>query len=118
MDHSHLIGRPFSVRGADPALFGAPLAGVVHAIDASAQLLLLKLVPPIQLGSEACRFAVAKPRLQRDTLDTLSAKAIVGCGITCIPDSRYDQANPFNLSWWRGGGAMIADLVVTPEDDK
>jgi hypothetical protein len=117
MEHRHLVGRRFRLRGFDPDLLGTPLSGEIHAIDLSAQLLLLRFTPPVQIGNEACRFAVAQPRLQRDTLNALSSNAVIGCGITCVPDRCYDPHDPFNLSWWRGGEVMIADLVLTSHGD-
>lgn len=111
MGINHLVGRQVYVRSAD--LVGAPITAVIQATDLVAQALLLKFMPPTQIGEQTYPFAVAQPRLERDDLGTLLRTGNLGCGVTCVPQDRYDPTKPFDLSWWRGGGATIADLVLS-----
>ena len=53
---------------------------------------------------------VASVRLARDDLDTLANAGVLGCSVTWVPDVRFNESDPFNLSWWRGGAAAITDL--------
>jgi len=110
MDASQLIGQQVQVRAAE--LFGATVAAVIRAVDTDALSLLLELELPAQIGSRTYRFAIARPRLERDDLGTLLGSGSLGCSIVCVPHDRYDRARPFDLSWWRGGGAAIGDLVL------
>jgi hypothetical protein len=110
MDIDQLVGSQIQVRAAD--LFELPLAAAVRAVDPGSNSVLLEFSVPVQMDTHTYRFAVARPRLQRDNLIVLFGKAPLGCALTLVPDDRYDSANPFDLSWWRGGGAAIADLVL------
>jgi hypothetical protein len=110
MDLKQLVGRTIHVRGAD--LFGAPVAAAIRAIDPDSNSLLLEFVAPAQIGAQTYPFAVARPRLQLDDLGVLLCRGTLGCAITCVPHDRYDAAKPFDLNWWRGEGATIADVVL------
>lgn len=110
MKVNQLIGRQVHVRAA--GLSEVTIAAVIRAVDPERMSLLLELVPPAQIGSVTCPFAVARPRLERDGVETLLDSGILGCGIVCIPPDRHDPARPFDLSWWRGGSAAIGDLVL------
>jgi hypothetical protein len=112
MDINQLVGRHVQIVGADPDLFGSRVEALVLAIDAPSQSLLVEFKAPAQIGEKAYQFAVASPRLQRDNLGVLLGSGTLGCGITCIPHDRYNAARPFDLSWWRGGAAGIADVVL------
>lgn len=111
MSANQLLGRPVRVRADD--LFSAAAApAVIRAIDSDSSSMILEFIPPVRVGEVAYAFAVARARLERDDLETLLKKGVLGCGVTCVPPHRYDPAKPFDLSWWRGGGAAIADVVL------
>ncbi len=69
-------------------------------------------ISPLEISEQTYSLTVARLRLERDDLDTPLTNGSVGCGITCIPNDRYDPAKPFDLSWWHGGAAAIADVVL------
>jgi hypothetical protein len=110
MDENQLIGRQVRIRAAEPS--GVTVAAAIRAVDPESSSLLLEFVLPARIGSLACPYAVARPRLERDDLGTLLDSGVLGCGIVCVPPDRYDPERPFDLSWWRGGGAVIGDLVL------
>lgn len=85
---------------------------MVRKIDVDASSILLEFIHPIYVGGIACMFAIAHTRLERDNLETLLEKGTLGCGITCVPPERYNPERPFDLAWWRGGGAAIAELIL------
>ena len=87
---------------------GDHLARVV-ASDAQANIVLLRLESPLRVGDETYAHVVAKPRLGRDHIAALSERA-VSSSVTWIPVSRFRESDPFDLSWWRGGAAAIADV--------
>ena len=111
MSANKLLGRQVRVR-ADALFAGAAVPAVIRTIDLDASSMLLEFVPPARTGEVTYAFAVARARLERDDLETLLSEGVLGCGVTCIPHDRYDRANPFDLGWWRGGGAAIADVVL------
>jgi hypothetical protein len=114
MDAYQLVGRQVYVCSAE--FFGASAAAVIRATDPDSKSLLLEFLLPVVIGTQVYDFAVAHPRLQRDNLAVLLRKGVLGCAITCVPSERYDPASPFELGWWRGGGAVIADLVLCMGD--
>lgn len=111
MSANQLLGRQVRVR-ADDLFAGAAAPAVIRAIDSDASSMLLEFVPPVRVGEMAYVFAVARARLERDDLETLLRKGVLGSGVTLIPADRYDPTKPFDLTWWRGGGAAIADVVL------
>lgn len=114
MDVYQLVGRQVCVCSAE--LFGASAAAVIRATDPDSKSLLLEFLPPVVIGAQVYDFAIAHPRLQRDDLVVLLRMGVLGCAITCVPSERHDPACPFDLGWWRGGGAVIADLVLCMGD--
>jgi len=111
MKANQLIGR--SVRVLADDLFGTSVNAVIRLIDQGSKSMLLEFELPVKLGEQTYSLAVARLRLERDDLDTLLTNGSVGCGVTCVSNDRYDPAKPFDLSWWRGGGAAIADVVLS-----
>lgn len=111
MSVNQLLGRQVRVQ-ADGLFSVAAARAVIRAIDWDSSSLLLEFVPPVRVGAVICEFAVAHARLECDDLKILLRKGVLGCGVTCIPPDYYDPAKPFDLSWWRGGGAAIADIVL------
>lgn len=82
----------------------------ISMIDKENGLMLLELDEPKVSETVMYRRAVASPRLSEEDICGLGMSGILGCSITWIPEDKYDPDNPMDLSWWRGGGAAIADL--------
>lgn len=110
MDINQLVDRRVKVRSAQ--LFSNAVTVAIRDVDPDTSSLLLEFLLPAQVGQETYRFAVARPRLEGDDLEMLLKSGVLGCGITCIPQDHFDVAQPFNLSWWRGGGAAIGDVLL------
>jgi hypothetical protein len=107
MNINQLVGRHVEVRATD--LFGTTVAAVIRAVDADDSMMLLEFVSSVHIDTNTYQYAVARPRLEIDTLEVFLSSGIIGCGLTY---DRYNSSKPFDLSWWRGGGATIADLVL------
>lgn len=105
-----LTGRSVMIRAND--FVDAPTHGCIQFIDVTTNAVAIELVTPLEAGGVRYEWAVASPRLARDNLDTLVHTGVLGCGVTWVPDSRFNPSVPFNLNWWRGGAAAIADLVL------
>jgi hypothetical protein len=106
-----LIGRNVIVRAND--FVDAPLRACVRFLDPATNSLLLEFVFPHKSSGVAYSHAVASSRLQRDSLDTLTSRGVLASAVTWIPDFRFNPDSPFDLNWWRGGGAAITDIVLT-----
>lgn len=112
MNYSKLVGRKVLIRAEE--MLSAPCRGVIGAIDSDGGILLY-LDPTVQLGADECQHALARVRSVQDSYLSLLSSGILSCNVTFVPVLKFDQTNPFNLSWWRGGGALIADVVLTGE---
>jgi len=105
-----LTGRSVTIRAND--FVAAPTHGCIRFIDDTTNSVAIELGTTLEVGGVQYEWAVASPRLARDNLDSLINAGVLGCGITWVPNSRFKPSVPFDLSWWRGGGAAIADLVL------
>lgn len=110
MNNHPLIGRVIRIVGAD--LFEPNQTAVIKAVEGGTGQLLLQLTPPLLAGQTLYAHAIAKPRLAGHGPENLLREGVLGCAITCVANDKFDAGNPFDLSWWRGGGAAIGDLVL------
>jgi hypothetical protein len=81
-------------------------------VDADTSSSLIEFDAPVEAGGMRYTHAVASPRLERDDINSLKKSNVLGSAITWIPDNRFNPKEPFNLGWWRGGAAAIADIVL------
>ena len=110
-----LIGRHAGIQGDE--LIPGPIFATIQAVDSVGYSLLLRFDWPIQYLASSYEFAVPSPRLERDDLSILAEGGVLGCGLICVPIDRFDSNNPFDVTWWRGGGAMITGIeIVGPID--
>lgn len=105
-----LVGRRVKVHA--NAFVDVPLQAWIRSVHPETNSLLLEFDSDCESSGRRFRHAVASSRLQRDSLDSLFDSGMLGSAITWIPDSEFDPASPFNLSWWRGGAAAIADVIL------
>ncbi len=125
MATKELKGRTLSITVSDPWEFvtehgSGPLEATVieEALNAEApegNALLLKLLAPINHAATICEYFVAAERSSGDRFSDLLRGRAVNCGLTRISRERAQSANPFDLSWWRGGLALLASLRTTSE---
>ena len=84
------------------------LAGTV--VHRRAEAWLVELAQPFtHLGVEY-RFLVVSARHADNTLADSASKTIA-CNIVRTTPDRASKADPCDLSWWRGGGAMIGSIA-------
>lgn len=72
--------------------------------------ILLQVEPPLAYRGTTCEYFVATPRLITSSLPSLTNGYQVECNLTRIPEGQAISANPFDLSWWRGGVGLIGTL--------
>ena len=85
----------------------------IKNIQENEEKILLQLVEPLLIDKRLFSYAIARPRSINDDLSTLINSGTLSSSITWIPQEQFNQDTPFDLSWWRGGAAAIADLVLT-----
>jgi hypothetical protein len=105
-----LIGRRVIVRAND--FVDRPLDVLIRAVEPEGESVLLEFSPPYEVNGVFYRHAVGRTRLVGEHIDSLSRNGLIGSAITWVPDARFDSRSPFDTSWWRGGAAAIADMVL------
>ena len=74
--------------------------------------MLVRLDKPFMLSGDKYHYFVATARHENSSLEDLERNLTITCNLIRIPSDRAEGSNPFDLSWWRGGGAAIADLSL------
>lgn len=108
-----LVRRRVYVRANE--LIDVDLQGSISDVLPDTKMLLIRFDFPPEIGGARYQHAVAGIRLKKDELAFLMQYGALGCAITWVPDHQYNPASPFDLSWWRGGAATIADIVLLPQ---
>jgi hypothetical protein len=62
-------------------------------------------------------YLVASIRHENKSLMEINSGQQVLCALTPVPTANFDPAKPCDLSWWRGGGAAIGDIVLASTRD-
>lgn len=81
-------------------------------IDDDDKRMLMKLESPLIIGEVQYNYVVAKTRLVGDQISELCSTRMIGAGLIWVSDERFDPANPFDTSWWRGGAADITSVKL------
>lgn len=114
-------GHRISIVVSDPWDFGTvhgtgPFVGVVLAEKGFEEDIsrnaLIKLDAPLEYKGVLCEYFVADARSQGDSLGSISGRKTVPCALTQVPEEHIQSHDPFDLSWWRGGIALLADISV------
>ena len=97
-----------------------PLSAVILAADNdnAPKKLILRLESPFKHQDVLCEYFVAMPRHEGDELKDLLLRKSVFCGLTRIPEDRLQSPTPFDLSWWRGGPALIGEVLLYDSSTK
>ena len=85
------------------------VATVVHR---STEAWLVELAQPFTHSGVEYRFLVVSARHADNTLAD-SASRRVPCNIVRTTPDRASEADPCDLSWWRGGGSMIGSIAAS-----
>lgn len=94
------------------ALKWAPLRGELLQtnIDDRGGRGLVRLDQAIEYRGTSCRFVVAAPRHEGDTIATAVSGGKVFCSFTGISDAHAKSDDALSTEHWRGGLAFIGDL--------
>jgi hypothetical protein len=117
-----LVGRRLEVVVSDPWEFGTQhgdhprLAVVVRAgvtangYGGEADALLLRWLEPVVFQGVKCEFFVATARHEAHGLDELERGRNLPVSIIRISSAQAASDAPLDLSWWRGGVALLGDV--------
>jgi hypothetical protein len=72
-------------------------------------MLLCLLTPQVYKGME-CQYFVASPRHVECHIEDVVRGKELACGLVHIPEAHATSSDPFDLSWWRGGVALICTV--------
>jgi hypothetical protein len=115
-----IIGMKVEIAVSDPWEFETETGtGTLYAkilqvgMENSAPAILLQVENPVKYKNMVCEYFVASPRHTGTDLSTLLNDSEVFCALTLIPSDRIKSENPFDLSWWRGGVALIATVKIS-----
>lgn len=104
-----LVSDPFDL-GVRPIDATVVTSGV--SMDAPGVLsVLLKLKDPIQFHGASWGYVVARPINASRDLSEVATDSSVDSTITGVPNDRATSAEPLDLSWWRGGLAMLGSVL-------
>lgn len=76
---------------------------------------LIKLATPFSYKNTDCEYFVISPRLKGSSFTHLKPSEALFVGMTRIPSSQVIANDPFDLSHWRGGVALIGELELVAD---
>lgn len=90
-------------------------AGTITAVGRDSQVpgkeaILIRLKPTLTDNGKLCEYFIASPRLESGDLKALASGGEVFCSLTMISADRATSLDPFDLSCWRGGIALIGAI--------
>ena len=86
------------------------IRGTVEVADATG--LLLRADNAVSIGETQFQLLVCRVRHEGASMSDATTSAGVACNGTGIPGNREDAARKLDVSWWRGGGAVIGSLRI------
>ena len=96
---------------ADNELIKGGIEGTIIGVGESS--VSLKLSKPVQLpNGQESNHLVASVRHENKSLNDILSGEPVLCALTLVPFGQFDHLSPCDVSWWRGGGAVIGDVCA------
>ena len=121
---SHLEGKTVVLELSDPWDLGESLEWKVlqatvikqgiqpeSGFGSESESIIIRLKEPFTFKGLNYEYLQGSPRHEGDSFRVLRRKkSSVFCSFTRIPPEQVASAAPFDLSWWRGGGGVIATI--------
>lgn len=112
-----LIGKSVTLTISEPWDFGTvhgngPFAAAIVDVTPNHDSrgprgLLVRLAKPLWYQGNVCEYMIATPRASGDDLGKLARNEGVSCGFVSISPRGAKSTTPFDLTWWRGWGALL-----------
>ena len=112
-----LLNTKVSMRISDPWELGEALkweAFDAEIVAVSDDNVLIRLLEPFVYKETTCEYFVASPRHEGDHVDKFRNGKSLFCGLTHITSEQAKSDDPFDLTKWRGGIAIIGNLDPAP----
>lgn len=90
---------------------GVPARGRILHASADRNTVTIALDQPLVIEQNEYPWAVASPRRGGMYVTELADGKSLGCSVTWVDRDRFRENDPFNLGWWRGGAAAVADIT-------
>src|SRR5690606_1106521 len=84
--------------------------GSIKKLSHSAML--LHSATHLQFGENSYTYVIFTPRHHGQDFSSLSSRQEVPCNGVGIPTKRMAEARNLDISWWRGGDAIIGSLSL------
>jgi hypothetical protein len=75
---------------------------------------LVRFKRPLRYRGQMYYYAVASPRHEGRFIHEIEAGKSLDCALTGISDEQAHSSSPMDMSKWRGGLAVIADIKPVP----
>ena len=115
-----LIGIKVSIVISDPWDFiteqgEGPITGKIIKVGANSwkpgqDAILIHIDTPLKFKGVCCEYFIATPRHELESIAALKDGNAIVCNFARIPSDKANSNNPFDLSWWRGGIALVGTL--------
>ena len=117
---SELVGRTVTLTVSDPWELVDEIGVGPHpcrilrvgsdAENPARKSLLVEIVRAVSRRGVPFQYLIASTRSAGQDWVSLEKEKGVDCGFIRIPPERAESADPFDLSWWRGGDAFLGNL--------
>ena len=110
------VGLNVRICVSDPfELMARPLEATVVASGVAAdapevRTVLLRLRTPIDFRAMQWEYLVARPMGSSKDFEDIAANSSVDSALTGVSQERAASSDPLDLSWWRGGLAMLGSI--------
>lgn len=108
--NNSLQGRAVKIRAND--FFSQDISAHVLLADEADRKILMELDLPLSVAGVLYEYAIASPRLAKNSLADLLNTGVLGSAVTWVPDAKFDASRPLDVSWWRGGAAAVTDVCL------
>lgn len=98
-------------------LFEAGGEGIFLAHDGNSLAMTLS-TPVVLPDGKICTHLVASVRHEARNISEIMDGKTVLCALSLVPDEKFDPLKPCDVSWWRGGGAVIGDIRAANLDSR
>ena len=110
-----LIGSHIRVTVSDPWEFqvengSASFNAIVEREKEAAML--IRADTPIKSGEIVSTYWLITSRHKDSDFLSLSAEVPLACNGIPVPQKHFKEAQNLDMSWWRGGGAVVGSIVL------
>jgi hypothetical protein len=116
----NLIGMKVSIVISDPWDFiteqgEGPINGKIIKVGANSWIqgqdaILIQIDTTLKFKGVYCDYFIATARHESESTAALKDSSVIVCNFARVPSDKANSNNPFDLSWWRGGIALVGTL--------